>query len=103
MSTYFADATIAIVRANTTLFTGIPVQIDTREAPEQTYGTGAVPYFTYDAMIQQASTYGIGPYSIKQGDKFSDVTNNRDYRVVSDPQLLPDNHVECIVIKTRGT
>ena len=101
------DIFVSAKRAGTTVISSLYLQLDNMSQQEAAYHgpaqDGAIPYFRYSA-------YALQNYDIRQGDLLTDL-NNIDpktsahtlYRVINDPEPFPDEHLELVLDKVRGT
>jgi len=83
--------------------TNIYCQLDTMQQQEAAYYGGAAPFFRYNVYI-------LANLDIRQSDALIDQNNidprtgtNAYYRVISDPEPFPDQHMEIIVERVRGS
>jgi len=98
-----SDIVVKVLRAGTVIYPNVSMQKDNMSQQEAAYYGGAAPY-------QRYAMYPLANLTILQQDLLVDLHNAdpktdtfAQYRVINDPEPFPDNHMELVVDKVRGT
>lgn len=94
------NTTVNVVRAGTTVKSGVAVQIDTMNLDEKSYDHGADPYDQFAVYVLWNDP--ITGFVYLRGDHLVDPVGNT-YIVANKPEQFDDGHVEIEAMQMVGT